>query len=201
MQPQSGQYDFIMSPGKPPKRGLLPGGGNSMGKRIAVVAFLLAIVIVLIIVVMTIVNSGGGSTAKLVTAAQHQNEIIRIAKLATTSGAQQSTQATSNFTQTCLLSVTTEQQQLVSYLASHGKKLGVKDLGLAKNASTDASLTAAVAASNFNTVYLSVMKTQLQSYQTALQDAFNSTTNATARQLLSDDYTSAQLLTKQLAAN
>jgi hypothetical protein len=200
MQPQNtGQYDFFMSPEKPSRRSMLPGlsGGNSMIMRIAVIGGIFVIIVICLVVLSSLFSSGG-NLPKLTTVAQQQSELIRVATLATNEGSAQTSQSTNNFTQSCLLSMTTAQQQLLGFMSSHGKKLGSKDLSKAQDPNTDSALSAAAAASNFDSIYTTIMGRQLGSYETALKDAYSSASNSTEKQILSDDFAGAQLLVTEL---
>lgn len=199
MQPQSNQYDFIMNPGKPPKKGALV-NNNSIATRIAVIVGLVVVILIFFIIVLSLLSSSGGSNTKLTTIAQQQNEIIRVATLANNSGSTQTSQTTNDFSQNCLLSITTAQQQLLAYLSAHGTKLGTKQLALTKNASTDAAITAAVASSNLDAVYTSIMKTELQAYENAVKDAYGGAKSTAEKQLLSNEYSGAVLLLQQLGS-
>lgn len=190
------QYDFIMNPGKPPRRSLLP-SGNSMVGRIVVIAGLGVVLIIAIIIVMSLF-SGSGNMPKLVTVAQKQQELIRISTLATTTGLGQSSQTTKNFTESCLLSLTSAQQQLLNFTSTHGKKISQKELALGKNTATDATLKSAIQATNFDSTYTNIMQTQLATYANSLKSAFSTAKNVNEKQLLSNDYSGAQLLLKQL---
>lgn len=188
-----------MNPGKPPKRSGLA-NNNSTATRIGVVVALVVVVLIFFVIILSLLSSSGGSNTKLTTIAQQQNEIIRVATLANNSGTTQTSQATNDFSQNCLLSITTAQQKLLTYLSAHGTKLGTKQLALAKNSSTDATITAAIASSNLDAVYKNVMRNELQTYENAVKDAYGSTSSAAVKQLLSDEYSGAVLLLQQLGS-
>jgi hypothetical protein len=200
MQPQqpynpTPNYDFIMSPAPPPKKSLVPLPTNSsLLQRIAIAGGGLIILIIIIIVFASLLK-GGGNNSALVSIAQQQNELIRIATL----GTQQATdQSAKNFAQSTELSLTTEQQQLLTYLKTNGTKVSTKQLGLTKNAKTDTTLSAAQAASTFDSTFEQVMQSQLTSYAQSLKTTFGNTTGPKARQLLSNDYSAANLMLQQL---
>lgn len=204
MQPQlSNDYDFIMDPGKPPRQSMLPGlpggSGNPIIKRVGVVLGIVIVIIILFVVGSSLLG-GSGNTPKLTLVAEQQNELIRVATLATTIGAQQSSQPNLDFTQSCLLSITSAQQALVSFLGQNGVKLSTKTLALAQNSQTDTTLNTAVAASTFNAAYSTVMQNQLGLYKTSLQNAYKTAGNTTEKQLLLSDYTGAQLLLQELTS-
>lgn len=201
MQPQQpygpapNNYDFIVNPSPPPKKSLIPlPTGSSMLQRIAIVGGGLVILIIIIAIFASLL-SGGSNTAPLVSIAQQQNELIRVATL----GTQQATdQSAKNFAQSTELSLTTEQQQLLGYLKDHGTKVSAKQLALTQSTKTDTELAAAQAASTFDSTFEQVMQTQLSSYAQSLKTTFAGTTGVNARKLLNADYTAANLLLKQL---
>lgn len=200
MQPQqpyspTPNYDFIMSPAPPPKKSLVPlPTSGSMLQRIAIVAGGFVILLIIIIVFASLLKSGGNN-APLVSIAQQQNELIRVATL----GTQQATdQSAKNFAQSTELSLITEQQQLLSYLKTNGTKVSPKQLALTKNTQTDTQLSAAQAASTFDSTFEDVMHTQLTAYTQALKTTFAKTTGPKGRQLLSNDYSATNLLLQQL---
>lgn len=196
MDPQSNQYDFILNPTKPPKRSVLP-SNNGLITRLAVVLGIIVLVIIAFVVGSSLF-SGKSNVPKLTVVAQQQAELIRIANLETTIAPSQASQQNRDFTESCLLSITSAQQNLTAFLSKHGVKLSTKVLGLAKNVQTDSTLNAAAAASTFNAAYTNVMQNQLGLYETALKTAYTNTQNATEKTFLAQDYAGAQLLLKQL---
>jgi hypothetical protein len=199
MQPQSNTYDFIMNPGKPPRRSLLPGlGGKSQFiGRIAVVLGIAVVVIILFTLASSLLG-GSSNTPRLTIVAEQQNALLNIANLGNTIGASQSSQPNLDFTQSCMLTITSAQQGLTTFLTQHGVKLSTKTLALAENPATSTTLNNAVASSSFNGAYDAALQTQLQLYESSLKSAFDNAKNADEQQLLSSDYKGAQLLTQEL---
>jgi hypothetical protein len=195
-QQPSDPYEFITSSGQQPKGSLLP-SGNSMKQRILVVVGGGAVFLILIIIIANIVSgSGNNGTEKLVSIAQQQTEIVRIASI----GMQQAqSQDSKNFATTADLSVLSAQQQMVDFLAQHGRKIKTKELVLKHSAQTDNQINAAVAASSFDETFKPIMQNQLQQYSLALKQLFPSIKNADTRQMISNDYDDAQALLEQLA--
>ncbi|HVS58403.1 MAG TPA: hypothetical protein VHD60_01540 [Candidatus Saccharimonadales bacterium] len=192
-------YGFIMDPGKPPRRGLgsLLGGGAPK-QRLVLLGGTIAVVLILIIIVASALSGGGGNSAPYIKVAQDQTEIARVAGLAT----HQQTgiaQATQNFALTTQLSLTSDRQQLVSYLQKHGVKVSDKTLTALQNSQTDQQLSAALDTNSYDSTFLGLMKTDLGKYQTTLKTAYAASNSATTRQLLNDEYANTTLLLKQLA--
>jgi hypothetical protein len=187
-------YDFIVNPNTPKSRkGLIGRGGAPSWKGLALFG---GILVVLAIVVVTVLNSMApkGSTPGLTLAAQRQQEIIRVATLATMGATGQDTK---NFVANVQLSISSSQVKTLNYLQSHGTKLKVKQLSLYKDSQTDTLLTNAANAGNYDKVVVQTLSAQLQTYEGTLQDTEKDTTSTSARQLLKDDYANAQKLLAQ----
>jgi hypothetical protein len=137
-----------------------------------------------------------GSTPGLTIAAQRQQEIIRIAALASQSATGQDTK---NFVASVELSITSSQMQTLNYLQAHGTKLKGKQLDLYKDAQTDTLLINAANAGNYDKVVVQILSTQLQAYQDSLQDTDRETNSVSAKKLIKDDYTNAQKLLTQVS--
>ncbi len=197
--PSGNPYDFIMNPGQPQKAGpgklLSVGGGNSF---IVKLVMIIGGAIVLMIAVAILVNVLTGSktnTTDLVTLAQTQTEIARVAG---EGAAQGTTDATKNVAISTQLTISTQQAQLSKYLASVGKKVSPKDLGLKKNAQTDTQLTEAQANSTYDLVFGQVLTNQLNGYESMLKQYYATATSNTVKSLLATDYQQAQLLVEQI---
>lgn len=201
MQPQqnSGQYDFFMNPENAPKRSLLPsapGGDSSFGKRIVVILGGAVLLLIVGVVISSLLSGGGGNTSRLLTVAEDQTELVRVATLGTTSATATTTQ---NFSQSCALSIQSAQLQLTSFISSHGGgKPSSKTLALKQNSATDTALSNATASSSFDATYTSIMQTQLSAYKNDLNTAYKNANNSSEKQLLSSDYNDAQLLVQEL---
>jgi hypothetical protein len=193
-QPQQPNYDFIVNPGKPPKH--LPTAGGSKLSRILIVGGGL----ILLIIVFSIgkgLLSGGGNQAALALVVADQQEIIHLSTAATQQPNISSTNQ--NFAITGKLVVTSEQTQLLKYMAQQKQKVSDKQLRLKVSAAVDKQLLGAVASSTYDQTFQEVMKSLLTDYATALQVAYKQSSGANARKLLKAEYNSAQLLQRQLA--
>ncbi len=201
-QPKSSgsDYDFFMNPeAKPPPQNPIGkfGGNNSMAVRIAVVA-VGAFILIIIISIAVAILGGSSSQPALIKVTQDQTELIRVANQVTQIGNEQASQTLNNFSQSASLSLVSAQTELLNFMATHGGKPDSKLLAQSKNSQTDASLSAAVAASNFNSTFKTVMKAQLTNYEADLQAAYADAKSSTLQQILNGDYNDATLLVKQL---
>ncbi len=193
--PQNGgQFDFIMGNAPKASRPVRSGGGKTW-----VVVLIGAVVVIgLLWLILSLVTGGGGSskTAPLVSLAQTQTEIARVAKSANDSN-QLRSQDVKNFAQNTQLSMQTDEQSMVDLLKKNGVSLKDKQLALKQNSQTDSTLKAALGSDTYDSTFVSLMQTQLQSYQTALQQAYSTATSQTEKKLLSDDFNHVNLLLQQ----
>ena len=185
----TGQYDFIVNNGA--KKGPAP---KNMLLFIIGAAVLL---IILAWIILSIAFGGkGGNTAPLITIAQEQTEIVRIATAAAQTN-RLTSQDTRNFTRTTQLTVSSDKAQLLSFLKTNGKKLSEKQLGLKHSATTDSALEAASASGTYDTTMTSVLQTQLKAYQASIKQAFTSASSGSEKTLLDSEYKNATLLLEQ----
>jgi hypothetical protein len=178
---------------------LLNLGGGSMAIRIAIVVIGVVVLMILIIVASSLL-SGSGNVPNLTIVAEDQNEIARVATIANNNASNISQATTSNFAQACALSVTSAQQQLVSFLGQHGTKLSTGTLAKKQNPSSDQALNAAITSSTFDQTFLNIMQTELSGYASDLKKAYAGAQNSTEKQLISNDYQDEQLLAQQLSS-
>jgi len=154
----------------------------------------LSALVIVAAIFFSVIGGGGNNFTPVITIAQDQTELIRIAKL----GATKATgQTTLNVAFNLQLSLTSAQQKLLSYLADNHIKLGTKQLALKQNAQTTKQLSDAVATSSFDSTFVTVIQSQLGTYAQALKTAYNTNPGPKGRQLLSAQYNGAQLLIEQ----
>ncbi len=189
-------YDFFLNPTAAPKRRLLP-TPTSFKQRLLVTAIGAMVFIILVIVLLSTVFGNHTSVTGLVTIAQEQNELIRVATEGFTNASQQTAK---DLAINVELSVTTDQQELLAYLKTVGKTPSTKTLAAAYNANTDSQLNAAQVASNYDLTLSQIFKNELSTYSQTLQQTFASTTLTSQRKLISQDYSAANILIKQADA-
>jgi predicted outer membrane protein len=186
-----GQYDFITGGGSQTSKFK---GLKNTPKTLLVVAVGALLLIGLVWIILGLAFGGGNNkVAPLVGIAQQQAELIRISSTATQDDSL-SGQDAKNFAQTTQLSLSTDQQATVAFLAKNGKKIDKKQLVLMKSSQTDTALTAAKASGNYDTTYVSIMQTQLKAYQASLKQAYSGATNKTEQQLLNNAFNNSTLL-------
>jgi hypothetical protein len=178
--PQSGKFGL---------KGL---GGQSLKKRLIIVGGLVVILIIFAVILSSILG-GSNNTMALVAVAQDQNELARVAGEASGEAAQQTTQ---NLGESVQLSITSAQQQLTAYMKSTGQSASSSQLSATKNTKTDAELTAAEAASDYDVVFTQVMQSQLNNYVHDIKTAYP-TAGPKGKTVLQADYGGAKLLLTQ----
>lgn len=189
-------YEFIVSPqAAGPKRGisgLL--NGNSFFAKIGLLLGGFVLLLVIAGVIITQLTAGSNNAAELLSSVKTQQEIIRI------SGTSQfaSQQQVKNAAMTAQISLTSDQQDLLSYMSSHGQKVAPKELALGKDAQSDQLLSNARSTNTYDSALLEVLLDDITVYQTELRAAFDQTKNEALRIKLQKYYTNASLISTQL---
>jgi len=193
--PASNPYDFIVTPGKPPKKKIMGSNDSFVAKLVLIVGGTVILMIVIAVVVNLLIG-GKTNVTDLIAIAETQQEIIRVATKNTTAtdptviGVGLNTQ----------LVLTTQQQKLITYLQTRGAKIGASTLASKKNATTDQQLQQATAANNFDNVFSQINIQELQGYVSSLKTSYINATSTKEKTILATDYNQAQLLLKQWPA-
>lgn len=187
-------YGFIVDP---PKTGRsLPGipltGGSAL-KRGLVFGGGIVLLIIIVVIFASLLKSPNKFTA-LTPVAQYQTELVRIA-----SGGENSVSAQplQNLAYNVSLSLTSDNQQLLTYLGKNGEKLDSKTLALKHSASTDTSLANAKANSTYDSTFAKIIQDDLAGYMQSLKAAYASNPGPNGRKLLNQEYLNAELLLTQ----
>lgn len=193
--PSGNNYDFIMNPERPPKKPIVPqiGGASSFSKKIIFIVGGAFILIILMWIIGGMLGGGGTNTAELTKLVQRQQEVARVSAEGATSSSATIRNAAANTT----LSVTSQQQQWIAFLAREGIELKQEQLKLLESAKTDTTLTTARSNNTFDTAFLNIMRTSLTDYAAAVQTDYTNATSERERTLLSKHYEQVQLLLKQ----
>lgn len=189
-------YDFIMNPGKAPKKSLLPGSGGNAMRLLLVVAGVGILLFGGLYVLKSLSSAGGMDKPSMLSVAQDQTELLHLGTLGTQSAVSPDVK---NFAFTTKLSFGSIQATFVQYLAKQGYKPSDKDLALKESASTDAALNAALASSTFDPTFTQTMQTELQTYQRDLTTAY-AKAGPNGKKILKADYNSAALILAQMAS-
>lgn len=188
-------YDFIVNPNKPQGPSLL-GGQQSMRDRLLLVGGLVLVLILVFTVISKLFFGGSPAVPALTAVLQEQQELIHLT--ATTSSVQGVNPQNASFAITTQLSIVSAQQELKAYFVANHFKVDQKVLVLRQSKSIDLQLANAASTSTYNPVFKETMQAQLNTYQKLLKQAYSVSTGAKARQILSKDFDSSDLLLKQL---
>ena len=173
-------YDFILNGNQKPKKTLLPNAKTKKGRLLVVLGGAVGILILLFIV-LSLVLSGGGGTKDLLTIAQTQTEIARVSS---DTSAKARNITTRNFAATVRITVSSQQQQTVSYMTSHKQKVAPKKLILGMNPKTDESLKTAEAAGRYDQELLTILEKSLADYQLQLSQTYKATSSKSQKAML-----------------
>jgi predicted metalloprotease len=194
VNPQSsGQnpYAFLFEEQKKSKKFRVPSGG-SRNQRIILVVGVVIIVMFLAFVVMTILGQAGqNNRQQLMSIAQQQAEVIRVADIGATKARDAQIR---NLAKTTSQSLTSNQTALLAEYKKNGLKLGTKELAANKSATTDTLLNNADQSNNFDTIFMQELKKELSAYQSNVKTAYDSTQNTGTKAALSQAYTQAGIL-------
>jgi hypothetical protein len=194
-QPPANPYQFILEPPKAPKRSLLPniGDGNSWLLKISV---LVGGAVVLMIIIALGVNLFFGSKSNiddLVSLTQTETELLRLSR-------QDDTLVDQNLKNTLATTAATiesHRQTWIKFVGSRGRQLSEKELALKASATTDLRLKTAQQSNTFDKTFSDIMRTQLTSYASQIQTAYDTAGNATEKTDLQTQYKETKLLITQ----
>lgn len=186
-------YDFIINPNTPKKRSLVP-GNNSFLVKLAI--FLVGFVLLLVVlgVILSAVFSGSDVKPELTETAQTQQEILRIAG----SSAAANRQSSKDVAASIQLTILSDQQSLLKYLATRGAKPNAKTLALGKDSKTDQLLESAKATNTYDAMYLQTLSDDLMAYRAQIQAIYKKTTSKTLKTNLTQYFTNAVMLSEQV---
>lgn len=193
-------YDFIMSSGQPPQKGRSPikAGGGQLQRIIFVVAGALFLIIIVIVAFSVLSGGGKASVTSLKSLAADQTELIRVADLGVTKA--KSTNAR-QLAATTSLSLKTMHQRTVKLLSQKGEEITPQEKNSKKDTKTDTALTAAEQNNRYDETLITYLTNALTNYQTALKTAYDTSSEANDRAVLSDSFSGTTLiLENQLAA-
>jgi hypothetical protein len=186
-------YEFIVNPNTPQKSsGLF--GGNSFIRQVVVLISGAVLLMIIAAIVITVLSPKKDNGASLTALAQRQQEIIRVATLGTTKAVSSDTQ---NFATNVELAVSSNQNQLLAYLASSGTKLGTKQLSIDRSLQTDKLLADASATSTFDIALKQNLTTQLTGYENNLRTAYEQTSKPKTKQIIQNSFDAAAKLLEQ----
>lgn len=182
------QFDFIMNPGSPQKKSLLPGGPKA--KMILVFGGIGAVILLFLIIILSVLSGGSSATDNLVVVAQKQNEVVRIADIGTKSAGSEKTKKLATMSK---LVVASDQKIMIDYLSKEGTKVDSKRLALGANSKTDQELEAAESNGRFDEVFTQTMLTLLKEYQRSLRTGYEGL-GKNGKQIIDQSYENVSLI-------
>lgn len=189
--PNDNPYEFILNPKESHHKSSI---GDTMLKRLLVIVGLLVTLTVVGAVVAKLLLPADTTPQQITAIAQEQQEIVRVATFITS-------HATSvelvNFATNTQMSVGTNQQAAVDYLANRDIKLEDEELALKQDAATDKLFTAALSANTFDSTAVQTLNNKLSAYQASLKKAYTITTSKKARAVIQASYDTAVALAAQ----
>lgn len=185
-------YDFIMNDNNAPKRGMFSWLNNSSkNARLAIfVGGLVALLIIIIMFVSLLSSAGKSQTESLISLAQEQAEIVRVANIGVEKA---NSQDTKNLASTALSNMESAEFQTVSLLASNGHKLDTKKLALKQSSETDSQLEEATNNNSFDETFTKIVETQLKAYRLHVQSLYGTSKNDIEKSILSSQFSSVSI--------
>lgn len=190
MQPQSTPTNFdFLEENQPPKRGLpIPNLPKPAKIALAVVGG----IIILIIVSSLLSSRNKGSAQAFAGVLSRANETLRVTALVQQQLPLQDPQ-TQALAATVNSAITSDKQQILSYLAKNHIKAPSTALAADTDKSTDASLQAAAQNNSLDAAYINYLKGALAKYEADLQNAYK-TAGPNGQKLLSGTFESTHAL-------
>lgn len=193
--PNRPDYDFIINPARPSRK-LSLSRFKSRSARVAIVGAGTLLLLLLFVVIKSFFGGSVNNTGSLTAVVQYQRALIHISTAAVQQPGISAT--TQNSAATILASISSAQQQLLAYFKTNGQSVSKTVANKKISASSDAQLTAAAGAGNYDKTYQSIIQILLTDYEQALKQAYAQTKGPQGQALLASDYSSALLLAQQL---
>jgi hypothetical protein len=192
MQPASNdpQFDFMLKNSPPSKRRLaLP----NMPKPVKIAGVAIAGIILLILITNLFSGRNSIDSQPFLKVVASGQEIIRVTELVNGSGLSLQDPTIQAEAVTVNSTLSSDQQQLISYLAQHKVKVTKLQLSAGLDKTTDEKLQAASQNNQLDPAYQSYLKTSLNDYAQALKTAY-SPAGPKAKEILKSAYDSTNTL-------
>ena len=167
--------------------------GSGLKNKIFAILGIGIVLIIVIVVANALFLKKEDNATKLSALAAEQTEIIRVSDLGLKTAVDGDTR---NFAETAKVTVLTQLNSITTYLKKKNVTLTPLILKSKLDKKTDAALLTAASANRFDEVFKEELKTELFSYAKNIKDAYNTASNPTSKQLLSDSFDSIELLLK-----
>ena len=187
--PAPGQFEFMLKD-QPKPPGRLASFLAWMPRPAKIILAAVGILFILVIFYSLFFGGKTTNTDQLTSIMARAQEIARVSVLAQ----QQSTNAnTKDLATTAETTLSSQKGQLQTYLLDQKVKVGAKALAARLNKDTDKQLAAALQNNNYDQTYFTYLKTNLASYQNALNTAYKDA-GKNAQAILNSAYQSVQTL-------
>lgn len=168
-QNQQDPYEFITNPEKSSQRQI--NFGNTPQQRMLIIGVGLVFLIIVFIFLFSILNRASNAQKdKLISLAQTQTEIVRVAKIAEDQSDNLDTRA---FAVNTKLTLQSDLQDTEQSLAKRGVKLKDKTLALKKDESIDKKLEEAANNNQFDETFVPLVQDKLRQYQSMAKEVYN----------------------------
>lgn len=184
-------YEFILNPDTTHHK---TAPNDSFLKRILVIVGIVVVIAIIGVIAARLLVPKDNSVQQVTAVAQEQQELVRVATYIVSHA--KSTDLI-NFAINTEMSVSTNQQASIEYVANRGVELGEEQLALKKDAKTDTLLSAAISTNTFDSAATQTLTSQLSTYQTSLKRAYNASSGKKARAVLQASYDTAVSLAAQ----
>lgn len=184
------QFDFIMNPNKPPRRGWLP--TSSGARNIIFGAIATVVVLALLAMIWAIVSGSDKSIEGLVKVAQQQTEIVRLAEDGNRKAQTEPAKSLAALTNT---TITSDKNALTSYLAQNKRKLKPKELAMLADKQADSKLAAAASNGRYEDALIEIILSKIAEYIKTI-DGLRGSIGAKGQKILDDSAHNATLILK-----
>ncbi|HEX5448216.1 MAG TPA: hypothetical protein VFW90_03410 [Candidatus Saccharimonadales bacterium] len=182
-------FDFMLKDSQPARRGL-PLPSLNLPKPAKIILVAVGILFILLIIYAVLAGRGNVGRQSLIDVVQRGQEIIRVTGVIQDQLQDPDTQA---LAATVSSTLSSEQKQLVDYLASNHIKVSTSQLDAHTNKSTDSSLQSAAQNNNLDSTYVNYLNSGLSKYAADIQTAYKSA-GPKGKQVLSDAFDSVKVL-------
>lgn len=135
-----------------------------------------AVGLILLIILASVILGGGGASKDLISALARGQEITRVSTIAQPQLRDSDLQG---LAATTIVSLTSQQAQISTYLKSTGSKIDQKTLAQYHNSKTDSDFKTAAINGNLATAYTQYLKQNLEAYAASLQAAYKNGSSKT----------------------
>lgn len=182
------EFDFIMNPGTPQKKSLIPGGPKQ--RMLIFGVGIAAVVVILLVIIASIIGGGSSATDDLVVIAQKQNEIVRVASIGNTKAASPEAKKLAAL---AAATTTSDQKAMLDYLAKNKRKVSDKQLVLSQDKDIDNELSSAETNGRFDDVFIKGLAELMIDYQKSVQSSYQ-TVGSNGKQVLKTSFDNVTLI-------